>query len=291
MADGLLFHASQGSVWLALQADDEGGGLLRMLIQLGALALLFGPGILRGILKERGTGGVPPAPSPQRRAPRQEAPAPPRAAPPEPASTSADREGEYRSATSESASSASEAETEGRDLWKELLERAQEEERSEPVRPRPQDPLAEPTVDPRRAARARAAERERRRPARRRLSSALPSAASTAPSESELEASGGDRVRPHAPLTQLQGLGDSAQLPGADARASGTDLSSAFDGSSLGLGSLGDPPGMPADAPSAGGPLATDREALRRAVLMAEILGPPLALRPDAHEGPPSARL
>lgn len=253
---GLAFESvgAIGLDWLATSrlslVQPEENGVFRALFQLAVLAFVFGGPILKGILGERSkTKGGGPRPK-----------------------------GQPRSAPGKAEGSNPLDVERGKQLWKELLQQAELERPEVESQRRPADPLAEPTVDPRKATRQVAEERELRRPKRRRLSSALPSAAGGPnPTESELEVSGGDRVEPHTPLTTLSGLQGSGSA----------DLSSFSSGAKSLVSSLdadtrpGIDPLAESDPATVAGPhgLEVDADSLRQAILMSEILGPPVALR------------
>ena len=247
-------------------------GILEGLIQLLFIAVFFGIPILRGIFSERSKQAAGRRPAPPKPRPRPE--------------RGAER-GEER----------------GGDLWRQLLEGIEEPEAKTPV-PRPQDPMGDPQVRPESTVR-RAPSRRRPepieaeleptpepvRPQRRRpaplqvdlpsrdddgkLRADLPSAGRSVPTESELEVSGGDDRLPRRVLTELDGLAERTPVS-----------------ASLGTEPLESAAPTASVAPSRVlSPLASAPEDWRRAVVLAEILAPPIALRePDDGLGPAGLR-
>ncbi|QDU68402.1 hypothetical protein Pla86_34960 [Planctomycetes bacterium Pla86] len=234
-------------------AQAKPNDILEGIIQIAFVALFFGVPIVRGILRERQRNAAPGAPA--RRAPR-------------PVATEVD------------------GELSGRDLWKQLLEGVEPTRPAAKV-PRPQDPMGDPHLRPESAVHRRQrkqakvatasatpepARRVHEEPltavlpsaAREKLRDDLPSALRPMPSESELERTGGDEMVARGSLAELSGLRSSLPVSGTLDRF---------------------PPATErGPAAESGGKVASryplsDREAWRRAVVLAEVLGPPAALR------------
>jgi len=256
----------------SLLAQGGGKDVLEGIIQLAFVALFFGVPILRGILGERRKQAERSA-----RGPRPAAPSP------KPASPS------------------SEDQPSGRDLWKQLLEGV-EQARDPSAGPRPQDPMGDPHVRPeaqvRRKAKGPAPRASTSAPAAAstggrtgtgrkptrgtvgaplgtqlpssegdKLRADLPSALRPMPSESELETTGGDQ-RVHRPaLTELEGLKPRvpvSQTLGKNPLASDGSLA---------------PVDAGAPTAAAGPDVLSGPADWRRAIVLAEVLGPPVALR------------
>jgi hypothetical protein len=246
-----VLATAHSSDWVvAAQAPRSFESLVEGLVQLGVLAVFFGLPILRGILNER-----------KKRAARTAVPVPRRPL---------DR------------APRSEPEQTGKDLWKQLLESL--EERAEPRPTAPATPVeppyrtevsdggepeaappwrgpADPLGDPRPPAPAPAYEP----PPRRRLTAELPSSDQPPIDEEQLERSG-------APVAEAVPLG---VLPAAQA------LPRFVEGV--------EPPPLPhLEAASRVRRDSLEAPDWRRALVLAEVLAPPLSLRPPQQWGPPS---
>ncbi|MEZ5980181.1 MAG: hypothetical protein R3F34_18485 [Planctomycetota bacterium] len=223
----------------------------RELIQLALLALFFfGPVVLRILMKVLKVQGA--SANEQQR---------PGGAPP----------------ARRAARERSQAEVEGKDLWRQLMElertdTAVEVEEAEEVEVAPPRRPADPLHDPDVAAAQRAAQRAARRAARaeRRVRDVL----EPLPPEDVVESGAPPATAPVAPRPVARG--GFASLPSARTGA-GIASSSALDA-----------PSMPSDVQRAApirSRLGTDRDSLRRAVVLSEVLGRPVALRRSGAGG------